>query len=551
MKLSKFVLVCSFTLAAMFVQAAPGDVGAIPAAVATPESNIIFISGVSPENFLFRLVGIGLNPGYTTINGAGDTSINYRAFVGTASITNPIPGIAAGTQLIIIMRSQGGSAWGVNPVARAQNIRTLDIKSAACVQGANTTTYTCPVVGTDPVGNANGSNGRVPDFGVSEVEPAMFKLPYNTQNGAPQLTTAELANLVVLRTNQLMMGIVATNAVPAITHLSTSQYGAALAGKLDTWDEIEGTTAGNAMVVCRGVNGSGVQAAYNWMFTGFPCNSASGGFSISPPANVADSFGFDGAHAGTTADPFIIDPSAGLTIVENSVSGDVRNCLGSAYYGVDHIVQGDSGKFYKVLFSSVAGSPVPATVVAGTVSPATATPPALAPRGGPSKAIGVLSFDSFDNANSQFAYRPLQTNNTTPFQYTFTDTSGTPLSVSGWSFRQLDGAGVFNGTTQSITAGPGTGISPSKANLVNGKYDFVVELTMQRRPTLSALKTSFFNFLRNIMITPINNGAGITNSFPGFAALPNLFSYRTFPTSVNKYSRAGNTCAPLASFPQL
>jgi hypothetical protein len=538
MKFTKIALACSLALAAMSIQAAPGDVGAIPAAVAVPDANIVYMSGASaPDNFLASVATTMFQPGFTTITGTGDT--NYRAFVGLASATNPIPGIAAGTQLILIKRSQGGSVWGVGPVAQANNIRTLDVKSAACIQGANTTTYTCPVVGTDPVGSGNGVGGRIPDIGVSDVEPALFKTPYNTENGAPQLTAAELASLVTLPVNQLMMGIVATNAVPATTHLSRSQYGGALAGKIDTWDQIEGTTAGDAMVVCRRVNGSGTQSSYNWMFSGFPCNASTGGFLETPPANALNSFGYDGAHAGTTADPFIIDPSAGLTIVENSGSGDVRNCLGSAYYGVDHIVQGDSGKYYKVLFSSVAGTPVPATVVT-----AGAGAPALT-RGGPSKAIGVLSFDSFSNANSAFAYRPLQANNTTPFTYTFTDTSGTPLSASGWSFRQLDGAGVFNGATQTVTAGPGTGISPSKTNLVNGKYDFVVELTMQRRSSLSALKTSFFTELRKRL------GATTFTTNSAFATLPDIASYATNPTTVSKFSRGGNTCAPLVSFPAL
>jgi hypothetical protein len=223
----------------------------------------------------------------------------------------------------------------------------------------------------------------------------------------------------------------------------------------------------------------------------------------------------------------------------------VRNCLGAAYYGVDHIVQGDSGKYYKVLFSSVAGTPVPATVVKTPVSPATATPPDLATRGGPSKAIGVLSIDSFGNANSAFAYRPLQANNTTPFQYSFTDTSAAPLSASGWSFRQFDGAGVFNGATQAVSFGPGTGISPSKTNLVNGKYDFVVELTMQRRNTLAALKTSFFTELRKRL------GATNNTTNVAFATLPDIASYATNPTTVSKFSRGGNTCAPLVSFPAL
>jgi hypothetical protein len=540
MKFTKLALACSFAFATMAAQAAPGDVGAIAAAAAVPNSNVIFFSGASaPDNFLATVIGGMFQPGFTTVTGTSDAT-NYRAFVGTAAAG--IPGITAGTPLILIKRSQGGSVFGVDPVAKAQLIRTLDVKSASCIE-VNATTYTCPIVGTDPVGNTNGTGGAVPDIGVSDVEPALFKLPYNTENGTPQLTTNELSSLVSLPVNQLMMGIVATNAVPATTHLSRSQFGGALAGKIDTWDSIEGTTAGSAMVVCRRVNGSGTQASYNWFFSGFPCNVASSGFLSTPPAGVDQSFGYDGAHAGTTLDPFIVDPTVGLTIVENSGSGDVRNCLASAYYGVDHFVQGDSGKYYRVTFSGVTGTPV------GSVASTSTGAPALPTRGGPSKAIGTLSFDSFGNANSAFAYRPPVINGTTgaittPNTYTFAnDPSG--LSNSGWSFRQLDGAGVFNGTTQAVTAGPGTGLSPSKTNLVNGKYDFVVELTMQRRTSLSALKTSFFNNLRTRL------GATTNTTNVAFATLPDIASWATNPTTVNKFSRGGNTCAPLIAFPPL
>jgi hypothetical protein len=540
MKFTKLALACSFAFATMAAQAAPGDVGAIAAAAAVPDSNVIFFSGASaPDNFLASVIGGMFQPGFTSVTGIGD-AVNYRAFVGTAAAG--IPGITAGTPLILIKRSQGGSVFGVDPVAKAQLIRTLAVKSASCIEGANATTYTCPIVGTDPVGNTNGTGGAVPDIGVSDVEPALFKTPFNTENGTGQLTNAELTSLISLPVNQLMMGIVATNAVTATTNLSRSQFGGALAGKIDTWDTIENSTNGSPMVVCRRVNGSGTQASYNWFFTGFPCNAASSGFLGTPPADVTNSFGYDGAHTGTTLDPFIIDPTAGLTIVENSGSGDVRNCLSSAYYGVDHFVQGDSGKYYRVTFSGVTGTPV------GTIASTTAGAPAIT-RGGPSKAIGNLSFDSFGNANSAFAYRPPVINGTTgaitnPNTYTFAnDPSG--LSNSGWSFRQLDGAGVFNGATQAVTAGPGTGISPSKTNLVNGKYDFVVELTMQRRNSLSALKTSFFNNLRTRL------GATTNTTNVAFATLPDIASWATNPTTVNKFSRGGNTCAPLIAFPPL
>jgi ABC-type phosphate transport system substrate-binding protein len=308
-----------------------------------------------------------------------------------------------------------------------------------------------------------------------------------------------------------MMGIVATNAVSATTHLSRAQYGAMLAGKIDTWEQVDGST--DPVVVCRRVNGSGTQTSYNWFFSGFPCNTASLGYLDTPPAEAAQSFGFDGSTAGTAADPFIIDPTAGLTIVENSGSGDVRNCLKAAQDGTDFTVKGSNNQYYKVLFSNV---------------------------GGPSKAIGVLSLDSYNNANA---------------------------ANSGWSFRHLDGAGTFNGATQTSSAGA-TGIAPSKANLLNGKYDFVVELSMQARTatvtnpngdvvapiTADSVKNAFYNeFVKRAGSTKYtgNDGGTFTSVPNAFASLPQFTSYATKPAFVSKYSRNGNTCAPLVSFPAL
>jgi hypothetical protein len=202
-----------------------------------------------------------------------------------------------------------------------------------------------------------------------------------------------------------------------------------------------------------------------------------------------------------------------LTIIENSGSGDVRNCLKAAQDGTDFTVKGANNQFYKVLFSNV---------------------------GGPSKAIGVLSLDSYNNANA---------------------------AGSGWSFRHLDGAGTFNGATQTSSAGA-TGIAPSKANMVNGKYDFVVELSMPARsatvtnvngdvvaPIASdTVKNAFYKeFVKRAGSTRYtgNDGGTFTSVPNAFASLPQFTSYATKPAFVSKYSRNGNTCAPLVSFPAL
>jgi len=499
MKYTKIAVACGLALAAMSAQAAGPT---IPAG-----TKVVFLSGATaPDNFLADIAN-SMMTGVTAIR-SNDAGILHRAYLGKAAAG--ITGVAVGTDVLFIKRSKGGSVWGVDPVARAQRIETLDLNN--CVVGTAPYAWSCGTKGIDPgiVGHETAANtGLVADFGVSDVEPRLFQEPYNTENGQPALNAAELGVLSNKPVNQIMMGIVATDAVAATTHISRAQYGAMLAGRLDTWEQIDGST--DPVVVCRRVNGSGTQTSYNWMFSGFPCNTASGGYTGTPPATVDGSFGFDGAHAGTTADPFIIDPTAGLTIIENSGSGDVRNCLKAAQNGTDFTVTGSNNQKYKVLFSAV---------------------------GGPSKAIGVLSLDSYNNA----------------------------VAVgSGFSFRHLDGAGTFNGATQVSSAGA-TGIAPSKANLLAGKYDFVVELSMQARNAavtnvngdtvapMDAVKTAFYNeFVKRAGSTKYtgNDGGTFTSVPNAFASLPQFTSYATKPNFVSKFSRDGNTCAPLVSFPAL
>jgi hypothetical protein len=503
MKYSKIAVACGLALAAMSAQAAGPT---IPAG-----TKVVFLSGASaPDNFLAD-ISTSMMTGVTQIR-SNDSGILHRAYLGKAAAG--IPGVAVGTDILFIKRSKGGSVFGVDPVARAARIETLDLNN--CVVGTAPYAWSCGTKGIDPgvVGHETAANtGLVADFGVSDVEPALFQEPYNTENGQPALASAEASVLANKPVNQIMMGIVATNAVAATTHISRAQYGGMLAGKLDTWEQVDGST--DPVVVCRRVNGSGTQTSYNAFFSGFPCNATSGGYADTPPATADNSFGFDGSTAGTAADPFIIDPTAGLTIIENSSSSNVRSCLKAAQDGTDFTVTGSNNKVYKVLFSSV---------------------------GGPSKAIGVLSLDSYPNANA---------------------------AGSGFSFRHLDGAGTFNGATQVSSAGA-TGIAPSKANLLAGKYDFVVELSMQARNTtvtnvngdavapMDAVKTAFYNeFVKRAGSTKYTGNDGVTVApFPtsvpnAFASLPQFTSYATKPLYVSKFSRNGNTCAPLVSFPAL
>jgi hypothetical protein len=468
----------------------------------------IYLSGASaPQNLLGEIAKkmfVGTegtdyfvyydNGGTPALSTTSDDGKSYRAYYGVVKNDPSIKTSLHGKKVLLVNRAKGGSVWGVNPVARAEAIATMKIDSASCVLDAGK--YRCPQVGNDLAVDAN---NRIPDFGVSDVEPNMFKGPLNVEFGATQLTPAEAAVFAGTQfgANSLMMGIVATNAVPDTLPISRAEYGAMLTGNIGDWSQVaDGSTTG-AVAVCRRVQGSGTQASYNWFFNNFPCakDGLHGTAASTEPARMKDSVGYDGAHAGTTADPILIDPSAGYTVVENPSSGNVRDCLARAQSGTDHTFTGDDGKVYKVRFS---------------LAPAT-------------KAIGVLSLDSLG-------------------------------SESGWSFRALDGAGKLTGIGSFACSNANQlecGIAPVKANHREGRYDFAVELSFQYRnatvnavPALGGLKKDVADEFVELIGDPTVLSTLAAGPKEATIALPINYN-PTLDTNVAKATHFGNTCAPL------
>lgn len=442
------------------------------------------------------------NPNQTTPANLGRL---YFAHLGLMRSDADIPASLRGRKVLFIKRDEGGSVWGVNPVARAPRMRTLAVDSTNC----NATiggVWRCNIKGIDPGfpdADTNLNTGMVSDFGVSDVEPGMFKEPLNVEAGQNQLSNAEVSRMISTASTSLMMGISTSNAVPTTTAITRAQYGNMLMGNIRDWSQVDASLTGkNQVVVCRRVQGSGTQTSYNWYFNNFPCQQGVAG-TVSPARMIADSESFIGG-TGTIDDPFTFDASLGYTVVENSGSGDVRNCLSRANSGVDHTFVGDDKLNYKVVFP-----------------------------GGGYRAIGVLSLDSLASANP---------NN------------------NGWYFRPLDGAGMYNVNNQTCASGAGTctGIVPSKQNLLQGAYDFAVEVTFQRRNTTvnnpqgdntappTGAKLDLINELvRRVSAPELTNNSN--------ASLPSLFTpvFDGSGSITNNVARAmrgfptANTCKPL------
>lgn len=527
MKLKTLSLACAAALA--------GFSGAASAAVTpfeTPDVTVFLTGATAPDNFNASIAA-GFFQGvegtdwfrYTDKQTVGTTVVGraFTAFFGQVRNDTTVPASLRNKKLLFIKRSKGGSVWGVNPVARAQPVATLEIANGPgqCVidNTPAVPVYRCNEVGNDPGFGTPTGQERVSDFGVSDVSPALFKEPFNVEFGQDELSPSEVTRLTVTPANVLMMGFAVTNAVPTTTHLSTANYGAALSGFYQTWDRFGVTLpAGKrGVVVCRRVPGSGTQTSYNWYFNNFPCttgNIAQSG--QTPPARQTDSTNWvdddedglpddiasgDGLTSATAYDVSFLVSGNGYTVVENSGSGDVRACLTAANNGGTHTWRDERNRWFKINFGT-----------------------------GGYGAVGVLSVDSMA-------------------------VGGQP----GYSFRNLDGAGSTVLTnagnpvtpTQPTYTVTGTGVPPTQDALRQGQYAFAVELTYQFRsvavgavPALAGEKLDF--------VSEFIKRAGDPNfQRPWTASLPPTFD-PTKPENAGKFiakgTRGGNTCRPLQLF---
>ncbi len=479
MKYTKIALACGLAFAAMSAQSASVS---IPSGTTT-----IYVSGASAVDNFFADTVNSMMTNVTAIRAADDG--DYRAYLGTS---NGVTGVADGTSILLIKRSDGGSVRGVNPVARSEAITVLDFDNCTDVSTTDSDyQFECGTTGTDD----DDGDGMVPDFGLSDVEPNMFQ-GFNLKAGGTALSAAELSALESQPVNQQGMGIVASDAVAESTHISRAAYGAMLAGKLASWNQLD--SSNDPVIVCRRTNGSGTQASYNWFFSGFPCNTATNGYVVNTPATTIGTSNITGG-AGTAEDPLIVVPTtAAVTVVEGSGSSKVRACINAAYTQTDYTTTETNGQTVTYKFSELTS---------------------------PGKAVGVLSMDSY-----------------------------VKLVGNNGHYRYLDGAGKFDMATQTGSTGA-TGIAPSKENIVNGKYDFVVELSANKRTTGNdATKVAFWDELvKNLGSTKYTGDT--TGSFTtvpnAFATLPTSASYDDEPTKVSKYTREANTCSAMTWKPSL
>lgn len=487
MKLKKLALLGGLLFAAASSQSWAVSPGKCDPAVGGPFDIDIYLTGASaPQAILGGIAAEIFTSGFTTVyddgTPTGTKGAAYRAYCGTL---NSLAGALNGKKVRFLNRAKGGSVFGVNPVATDQPIANLDF--ATCVTSVTAgRDFECAEKGDDL--NAANPNNRKPDFGVSDVEPTMFKDPLNVEFGQVQLTPTQAAKFTGTQkaSNQVIFGLPLTANVP-LTSLSRTQMASILMGNFSDWSQVDASLAAGPITICRRVQGSGTQATFNHYFLNFPCtvgNIAQTGNSV--PLRMADSAGYNvTVAAGTPADPIQIDPSAGVTIVENPGSGDVRTCLQKANQGQDYSFKGDDGRSYKVLFSRA---------------------------GGPYRATGVLSLDSLNKGGG-----------------------GSVWGTAGvdWNFVRLNG------------------VDGTQANAQKGLYDFVMEQSIQYKndktyPTIDY--KPFINlFIAEAQKETILRAISDVSVRGGVLGLPGVQGncIGTAPAcNTSNWTRNGNSCSP-------
>lgn len=388
---------------------------------------VIFISGASAVQSGFTSIISNLFTG-STVRFANTTasSKDFEAVAGTLAAGT---GTWAGQTAIVIYRTKGGSVQGVDPVARATSIESLNVTAATC-GGPDATSGT----GTASAPYTCTTNNRVPDAGVSDVAPTLFKSPVNTEGevAAPQLSAAELAlftgNGSLTPIYGLSFGIPVTSNIPTSAVFTRSAVAGVMSGNISTWNMVDSSLPNEPVVVCRRVPGSGTQAVMNLWAGNYPCSPSA----LTPADRTVNAVDPDEGTPGVWDDATntytAANTNGNIIVIENSTSGDVRNCLNRAEFGGSYGTKDRSGANVTVEFGS-----------------------------GGYKAIGVLSMDSLSSSKSTAGV----------------DSSGNP--TGRWSFRALDGAGAlyWDDTTMDPNSSSESNLGklPTKAAYESGDWD--------------------------------------------------------------------------------
>lgn len=199
---------------------------------------------------------------------------NFRAYFCTFGTTGgggvAIPASLQNKNVLITYRFKGGSIYGVNPIARSEAVTFMDMSAANCSNPNGDAKWSC--------GSATIS--KVPDLGVSDVEPGLFKGPNipvavagDPENPWKPLKALEINNLDKKPAYSVVFGVAVSNDV-ATNNLTKTEIQSIFNGKYTDWRQVQSANGlTGAINICRRTAGSGTQAAANAYFLNNPCSS--------------------------------------------------------------------------------------------------------------------------------------------------------------------------------------------------------------------------------------------------------------------------------------
>jgi hypothetical protein len=301
--------------------------------------------------------------------GAAPTGSNHRAY--SCQLSKQVGNWAAGTNVLLVKRDQGGSTQGVNPIATgtAQDMMVVD---STCTATGNSSpaadilvpSYACP-----------STAARLADAGVSDVEPSLLQHPSNLLSPAVAVDTSTLdyaafnltlmgvaVNKKLYRALQEAQGLISAGAAldddaakqPSLNRAFVASVLSGTASGSSTnrrgWNVVIPTSVDSAVEskqinICRRNIGSGTQAASNIYFLEQGCaKTGTGNFPVTGQTVGA-------ANSTVTTSPALAETGT-LAWNLGSSAGAVETCLGTT-------VEGLAGTAYGIGVISRENNPTP------------------------------------------------------------------------------------------------------------------------------------------------------------------------------------------------
>lgn len=277
---------------------------------------------------------------------AGSLDIYFRGndYLISCLSTANVAGLAAGTHIVVVKETAGGSANGVLNVARQTNLNFInptEANLATCTTVVNAggagglMTYQSRTCTTAPA-----SLAAPPQVGISDIDPATFV-------GAAGVTTADVAALSADPGLQVVFGPIVSEALrnrlqqvqgltvgsdtlANVPSLPKSVVVGLFTGQVLDWSQVwingqqVGVAGDTAAYICRRAETSGTQTSFEIHYLNENCNTKAQNISFVTPdqanctANGCAWNGTLGGGANQFGDDFVFAGGG---------SGDVRNCV--------------------------------------------------------------------------------------------------------------------------------------------------------------------------------------------------------------------------------